>query len=162
MSKQGAIAVALMASLIGQPAAAQGDGQLVLEPKSCQRSRMMNKLKQQPNQGPCARVVIEQVDGNYITISFLARGSERGSSNSLSLGGTTATPLSCRLNKCRLSQPLKLELDNAKEVAYDREGNENSLPSAWPAVGSCQLSPEAVSCSARSMFQANWSAQATF
>ena len=44
MSKQGAIAVALMASLIGQPAAAQGDGQLVLEPKSCQRSRMMNKL----------------------------------------------------------------------------------------------------------------------
>ncbi|MGB0278522.1 MAG: hypothetical protein ACPF98_07095 [Prochlorococcaceae cyanobacterium] len=48
MSKQGAIAVALMASLIGQPAAAQGDGQLVLEPKSCQRSRMMNKLKQQP------------------------------------------------------------------------------------------------------------------
>ena len=51
MSKQGAIAVVLMASLIGQPAAAQGDGQLVLEPKSCQRSRMMNKLKQQPNQG---------------------------------------------------------------------------------------------------------------
>ena len=89
MSKEGAIAVALMASLIGQPAAAQGDGQLVLEPKSCKRSRMMNKLKQQPNQGPCARVVIEQVDGNYITISFLARGSERGSSNSLSLGGTT-------------------------------------------------------------------------
>ena len=154
--------MALMASLIGQPAAAQGDGQLVLEPKSCQRSRMMNKLKQQPNQGPCARVVIEQVDGNYITISFLARGSERGSSNSLSLGGTTTKPLSCRLNKCRLSQPLKLELDNAKEVAYDSEGNENSLPSAWPAVGSCQLSPEAVSCSARSMFQANWSAQATF
>ena len=162
MNKQGAIAVALMASLIGQPAAAQGDGQLVLEPKSCQSSRMMNKLKQQPNQGPCARVVIEQVDGNYITISFLARGSERGSSNSLSLGGTTATPLNCRLNKCRLSQPLKLELDNAKEVAYDSEGVENSLPSAWPAVGSCQLSPEAVSCSARSMFKANWSAQATF
>ena len=80
------------------------------------------QAKQQPNQGPCARVVIEQVDGNYITISFLARGSERGSSNSLSLGGTTATPLNCRLNKCRLSQPLKLELDNAKEVAYDSEG----------------------------------------
>ena len=113
-----------MASLIGQPAAAQGDGQLVLEPKSCQRSRMMNKLKQQPNQGPCARVVIEQVDGNYITISFLARGSERGSSNSLSLGGTTTTPLSCRLNKCRLSQPLKLELDNAKDGLRQRRKRE--------------------------------------
>ena len=93
---------------------------------------------------------------------FLARGSERGSSNSLSLGGTTTTPLNCRLNKCRLSQPLQLVLDNAKEVAYESEGIENSLPSAWPAVGSCQLSPESVSCSARSMFNARWQASATF
>ena len=104
----------------------------------------------------------DRVDGNYITISFLARGSERGSSNSLSLGGTTSTPLSCRLNKCRLTQPLKLELDNAKEVAYDSEGIESSLPSAWPAVGSCQLSPKAVSCTARSMFKAKWQAEASF
>ncbi len=151
-----------MASLIGQPAAAQGEGELVLETKSCNRSRMMNKLKQEPNQGPCAKVVIEQVDGNAITIHFWARGDERGTSNSLSLAGTTKTPLSCRLNKCRLSQPLQLELDNAKEVDYDNKGTESSLPSAWPAVGSCQLSPEAVSCSARSLFNASWQAKATF
>ena len=162
MKNQLAIAVALLASLMGQPATAQGEGDVVLEPKSCNRSRMMNKLKQQPNQGPCARVVIEQVDGNYVTIQFLARGTERGSSNSLSLAGTTKTPLSCRLKKCRLSQPLQLELDNAKEVAYDSEGKEISLPSAWPAVGSCQLSPQAVSCTARSMFNASWEAKATF
>ena len=151
-----------MVNLISQPAAAQGDGQLVLEPKNCQRSRMMNKLKQQPNRGPCVRVVIEQMDGDYITVSFLARGSERGSSNSLSLGGTTSTPLNCRQNKCRLSRPLELKLDNAKEVSYGSEGIESSLPSAWPAVGSCELAPDSVTCSARSMFGANWQAQASF
>ena len=84
-----------MASLIGQPAAAQGMANWCWNPRAASAAALN---KSAATQGPCARVVIEQVDNNYITISSFAAARR---SNSLSLGGTTATPLNCRLSKCR-------------------------------------------------------------
>ncbi|MEB3177152.1 MAG: hypothetical protein VKJ87_06100 [Synechococcus sp.] len=132
-------------------------GRLEHTPTDCSRNLVIKKQN-----GDCARVVIDQIDREFLSVSFYARGAERDSSNKLSFGGTTNRGMVCERTRCRISGPIRLELSNASEVDYDANGIATGLPSAWPVNGSCSISSEAVRCEAKAFTGEQWQAQASF
>lgn len=132
-------------------------GRLEQTTRDCSRNLVLKKQN-----GDCARVVVDQIDRDFLTVSFYARGAERDSSNKLSFGGTTNRSMVCEASRCRVAGAIQLELSNASEVDYDSNGIATGLPSAWPVNGSCKLSSDAVVCEAKAFSGEQWRAEASF
>ena len=148
-------------SLPGSASRAQSElesmGRLELGTDSCDRNLVINKTT-----GPCARVVIDQMDREYLSVSFYGRGPVRGSSNKLTFGGTTSRGMVCKRTSCSISGPISLELSSASEVDFDANGVAKTLPSAWPVIGTCSIDSKAVRCEAKALMGETWTVNASF
>jgi hypothetical protein len=69
-------------------------------------------------------------------------------------------PMACRQALCELRRPIALELSTVSQLAFDGRGLANSLPSAWPVSGSCQLEPVRIHCHANALSGESWDATA--
>jgi hypothetical protein len=147
-------------SLLGSAGRAQGElesmGRLELGTDSCDRNLVIIKTA-----GPCARVVIDQLDREYLSVSFYGRGPVRGSSNKLTFGGTASRGMACKRTSCSISGPINLELSSASEVDFDANGVAKTLPSAWPVIGTCSIDRRAVRCQAKALMGETWTANAS-
>ena len=147
----------LLASVAHSQSEIDSMGRLELGPTNCSRNLVINK-----ESGGCARVVIDQMDREYLSVSFYARGPVRGSSNKLTFGGTTNRGMECKNTNCRISGPIKLELSSASEVDFDANGVAKTLPSAWPVIGECSINSNGVNCEAKALMGEQWTATASF
>ena len=149
-----------LAGLFNYPAlgqrTAENIGTLMLVTKSCSRN-----LEDQA-QGPCSRLVLDQLQKDVISLRFIARGKQIDTSDQLTFAGTSQGSLQCKNTRCALNGPLELELSSLSEVAYNRNGVAEEMPKAWPVLGSCKLEAKSVSCKARSIQGQRWEATATF
>ena len=85
-------------------------------------------------------------------IRFIGRGTERGSSRSLTFVTMTNgkdSPLSCHFGRCRLSgTSWEGKVSSVSEAGYDPDGIAEGVPKAWPArKGHCTLESQQVRCS---------------
>jgi hypothetical protein len=150
--------------LIPQLAHSQGNtnnplnnaGRLQITTSNCSRN-----LEEQ-SQGPCARLVIDQLEQRMLSIRILARGEHPDASNQLTFAGTSKEQLQCQFSRCKIATPLELELSSISEVSYDRNGVAEELPKAWPVIGTCRLEAHKLSCEARSIQGQKWQASASF
>ena len=147
----------LMASTARGQSEIDSMGRLELGTTNCSRNLVINK-----ESGGCGRVVIDQMDREYLSVSFYARGPVHGSSNKLTFGGTSNRSMKCKNTNCSISGPIKVELSSASEVDFDANGVAKTLPSAWPVIGECSIDSRAVNCEAKALIGEQWRAMASF
>jgi len=135
---------------------AENIGTLMLITKSCSRN-----LEDQA-QGPCSRLVLDQLQKDVISLRFIARGKQPDSSNQLTLAGTSQNSLQCKNTRCVITGPIELELSSISEVSYNNNGIAEEMPKAWPVLGNCKLELKSISCKARSIQGQRWEANASF
>lgn len=149
-----------LAGLFNYPAlgqrTAENIGTLMLITKSCSRN-----LEDQA-QGPCSRLVLDQLQKDVISLRFIARGKQPDSSNQLTLAGTSQNSLQCKNTRCVITGPIELELSSISEVSYNNNGIAEEMPKAWPVLGNCKLELKSISCKARSIQGQRWEANASF
>ncbi|MEY4356110.1 MAG: hypothetical protein RLZZ89_1178 [Cyanobacteriota bacterium] len=131
-------------------------GNLTISTNNCSRN-----LEDQP-QGPCSRVVLDQLQKDVISVRFIARGKQPDSSNQLTLAGSSLNSLECKNTRCVITGPIELELSSISEVSYNNNGIAEEMPKAWPVLGNCKLEVKSISCKARSIQGQRWEANASF
>jgi hypothetical protein len=125
--------------------------------RTCER----NLAKGTP--APCSALRFEQNQEGLLNIRFVGPGSGDAASNQLTFVGVVkegSSGLRCRQGRCQLEGPLSTEITSVSELSFDPRGLPTSLPSAWPADGSCRVERQAVRCEARALSGERWSATA--
>ncbi len=131
-------------------------GNLTIATSNCSRN-LEDQL-----QGPCSRVVLDQLQKDVISVRFIARGKQPDSSNQLTLAGTSQNSLQCKNTRCVITGPIELELSSISEVSYNNNGIAEEMPKAWPVLGNCKLELKSINCKARSIQGQRWEANASF
>ncbi|CAK6693377.1 hypothetical protein [Synechococcus sp. CBW1107] len=113
--------------------------------------------------GPCSELRFEQNQQGLLNIRFVGPGSGEITTNLVTFVGVVkdgAAGLSCREGHCRLEGPLSTEVTSVSELGFDQRGLPTSLPSAWPADGTCTVEKHDVRCEAKALSGERWSATA--
>jgi hypothetical protein len=113
--------------------------------------------------GPCSELRFEQNQKGLLNIRFVGPGSGEITSNLVTFVGVVkdgAPGLLCREGHCRLEGPLSTEITSVSEVGFDQRGLPTSLPSAWPADGTCTVQKNDVRCEAKALSGERWAATA--
>ena len=116
-------------------------GRLEQTPRDCSRNLVLKKQN-----GDCARVVVDQIDRDFLTVSFYARGAERDSSNKLSFGGTTNRSMVCEASRCRVAGPIQLETSFLSVLRSTSTWSPTSKASSLPLVLVCDEMARLIIC----------------
>lgn len=157
------LAGALVSLLIPGPGLRAGEqqptdfGRVQHATRSCER----NLAAASP--GPCSELRFEQNQQGLLNIRFVGSGSGEIATNLVTFVGVVkkgGAGLSCREGRCRLEGPLSTEITSVSELGFDQRGLPTSLPSAWPADGTCTVEKHDVRCEARALSGERWTATA--
>ncbi|MCP9800368.1 hypothetical protein [Synechococcus sp. RedBA-s] len=132
-------------------------GRVQRSTRSCQR----NLAAASP--GPCSELRFEQNQQGLLNIRFVGAGRGEISSNLVTFVGLVkdgGAGLHCSEGRCRLKGPLSTEITSVSELGFDQRGLPTSLPSAWPADGTCRVEKNEVRCEAKSPTGERWEASA--
>jgi len=111
----------------------------------------------------CSAVLVDQRSAGVFRVSWPGSGSSPGLASVLTFVGIlngSSEPMVCRQAICSFAKPIEITLSTVSQTVFDSRGVASSLPSAWPASGSCRLEQARIRCEARALSGETWTAVA--